>query len=222
MALAVAGVAAANVAAAHSDSQIDLSANRRFSLSPESRALARAVQAPLRITAFLNSGGPAARDARFLLARFHEVNHRITYSVVDPDTHPGEARRFGVGRYATVVVTYRGRRVDAPDAEELELSSAIVGVLRGGTKTVCVLTGHGEPDLTDGSPDGLSEVPLDLTTGPAATVPAGCAAVLEIGPRQPLLPREVDALTAYARAAGRLLVVASPLSSSDPNPLLAP
>jgi len=234
MVLAAAVVVAANVAAARSDKQIDLSANRRFTLSPESRGLARAVPAPLHVTAFLNAGGPAARDARFLLSRYHEVNHRITSSVVDPDTHPGEARRFGVGRYATVVLTYRGRRVDAPDAEELEVSTAILRLLRGGTKTVCALTGHGEPDLSDTSPDGLSEAAsalghnsfeprqLDLTTGPSATVPPDCAAVLELGPRQALLPREIDALNAYTRAAGRLLVVASPLSSADPNPLLAP
>ena len=133
-----------------------------------------------------------------------------------------------------MVLTYRGRRVDAPDAEELEVSTAVLRLLRGGTKTVCALTGHGEPDLADTSPDGLSEaatalrrntfepVPLDLTTGSNAAVPAGCAAVLELGPRQPLLPREVEALAAYAKSAGRLLVVASPLSSADPNPLVAP
>jgi ABC-type uncharacterized transport system involved in gliding motility auxiliary subunit len=32
----------------------------------------------------------------------------------------------------------------------------------------------------------------------------------------------VEALAAYAKSAGRLLVVASPLSSADPNPLVAP
>jgi len=234
MVLGAAVVVAANFGAVRSDRQIDLSASRRFTLSPESRALARAVPAPLHITAFLNTGAPAARDARFLLSRYHELNHRITASVIDPDTHPGEARRLGVGHYATVVLTYRGRRVDAPDAEELEVSTAVLRLLRGGTKTVCALTGHGEPDLADTSPDGLSEaatalrrntfepVPLDLTTGPNAAVPAGCAAVLELGARQPLLTREVEALAAYAKSAGRLLVVASPLSSADPNPLVAP
>jgi hypothetical protein len=234
VALAAAGVITANVAAARSDTQIDLSADRRFTLSAESRSLARAVGAPLHVTALLNTGGAAARDARFLLSRYHEVNHRITSSVIDPDTHPGEARRLGVGRYATVVLTYRGRRVDAPDAEELEVSTGILRLLRGGTKTVCVVTGHGEPDLSDTSPDGLSQAAsalghnafeprrLDLTTGLSATVPSDCGAVLELGPRQPLLPREIDALSAYAKAAGRLLVVASPLSSADPNPLLAP
>jgi len=233
-AMAMAAILVANVAAARSATQIDLSANRRFSLSAESRSLARAVPAPLHVTAFLNTGGPAAHDARFLLSRYHELNHRITSSVIDPDTHPGEARRFGVGRYATVVMTYRGRRVDAPDAEELEISTGILRLLRGRTKTVCALSGHGEPALSDTAPEGLSEAasalqhntfqprPLDLTTGATATVPQDCAAVLELGPRQPLLPREIDALTSYAKAAGRLLVVASPVSSADPNPLLSP
>ena len=48
-------VVAANVVAYGHDTQVDLSAAHRFTLSPETRALARAVHAPLRIRAFLAS-----------------------------------------------------------------------------------------------------------------------------------------------------------------------
>jgi hypothetical protein len=233
LAVLVAVVVGGNWFAYRSGAQVDLSANRRFSLAADSVHLAKSVDAPLRITAFLSSIGGAARDARFLLARYHELNRRITYRVVDPDTNPGEARRFGIGQYSTVVLTYRDRRVDAADAQELEISTAILRILRGGTKTVCVLTGHGEASLADTAPAGLSKLadllahnayqarPLDLTTG-AGRVPADCAAVLVAGPRDPLLAREADALVAWARPSGRLMVLASPLTNGDPNPLLAP
>ena len=231
--LVAAALVGANIVVHGREAQIDLSAAHRFSLSPETRALARAVRSPLKITAFLNTTGPQARDARFLLARYHEVNSHITSSVLDPDANPGAARRFGIGRYATVVVTYQGRRVDAPSPEELEVSTAILRLLRGGTKTICVLTGHGEAALDDASPSGLSQVAqvlrqnsyeprvLDLTIGPG-TVPADCAAVADIGPRDPYLPAETKALNAYTSANGRLMLLASPLSRSNPNPLISP
>ena len=69
------------------------------------------------------------------------------------------------------------RRVEAPNAEELEISTGILRLLRGRTRTLCVLTGHGEPALDDTSPEGLSEAAsffrhnayrlelLDLTVG---------------------------------------------------------
>jgi len=223
-----------NVVAYGHNAQADLSAARRFSLAPQTSSVIRQVKSPLKVTAFLNSTGSEARDARFLLDRYHELNRRITFSVLDPDADPGAARRFGVTRYSTVIVTYKGRRVDAPSVTELDLSTAILRVTRGGTPTVCVLTGHGEPSLDDDSPQGLTKVrdilehnaydvrPLDLTVGPTRSVPADCAAVLVLGPQDAIGADEVAALTAYAKAAGRLMVVASSLTRADPNPLLNP
>jgi len=231
MVVAIGVVVAANVAAYGHDTQVDLSVAHRFTLSPETRALIRAVHAPLRIRAFLASHGGAADDARFLLSRYTELNSRIRFSVVDPDAHPGEARRFGITRYASVVLTYRGRRVDAPDAEELEISTAILRLLRGHVRPVCVLTGHGEPALDDTAPDGLSAVadllrhnayePQDLDLSTSSIVPKDCAAVIVAGPTDPLLPAEVQAIDAYTKADGRLMVLATPTSRADPNPLIA-
>jgi ABC-type uncharacterized transport system involved in gliding motility auxiliary subunit len=114
------------------------------------------------------------------------------------------------------------------------VATGILRLIRGDRRTVCMLTGHGEPELDDTTPDGLSEAadllrhnayevePLDLTVGEEARVPDSCSAVLVIGPRDALARRETDALVAFARGAGRLGVLASPLSNADPNPLLSP
>ncbi|MHB8467701.1 MAG: DUF4350 domain-containing protein [Acidimicrobiales bacterium] len=211
--------------------ELDVSANRRFSLSADTRTLVKAVTSHLEITAFLSDLGGQAKDARFLLARFHELNRHITYRVVDPDTNPGTAKRFGINQYSTVVLTYQGRRADAPDAEELELSTAMVRLLRGRTPVVCMVTGHGEPGLQDTSPAGMSVLstllaqnayrarPLDLTTG-TSSVPGECTVVVVAGPVDPLLPTEVTALASWTRAGGRMMVLASPLTRGDPNPLV--
>lgn len=212
--------------------QIDLSATRRFSLAPESRTLIRSVHRPLRITVFVNGQGPAARDARFLLARYHELNHLITGTVTDPDADPVAARRLGVRAYATVVLTSGDKRVDAAAPEELELSTAILRLERNIEPTVCVLTGHGEDDLSDPSPAGFTAFakmltqnayriqPVDLATTPEVPVP--CATVLIAGPRDRLLPQEISALNRYTAGAGRVFFLASPLSTTDPNPVIEP
>jgi ABC-type uncharacterized transport system involved in gliding motility auxiliary subunit len=223
----------ANAAAHAHDAEVDLSATHRFSLASDSTALARAVRSPLRVTAFLNAGGPQAADARFLLARYHELNRRITSAVVDPDTDPGEAARFGVTQYSTVVLQYEGRRVDAPDATELSISTAILRLLRHISPTVCLLTGHGEPTLDDTSPAGVSSIGqllaandyqtkvVNLAVG-AGQVPAACSVLADIGPRDPFLPAEVQAVNRYTDGHGRLLMAVSSLTSADPNPMLLP
>jgi ABC-type uncharacterized transport system involved in gliding motility auxiliary subunit len=232
VAVVLAVLVAINVAAASTRAQVDLSANRRFSLSSETRAVLRAVKQPLDITAFINESGGAARDARFLLARFGEVNRHIDYEIVDPDERPSEARRFGITSYATVVLEYDGRRADAPQVSEPDLATAILRLLRARTPTVCVTTGHGEAALDDDGPSGLSKVAtlleqnayrartIDLARG--GDVPAACEVVWLAGPRVALTPAESDSLRRYEREAGKLLVLASPLSEANLNPLLEP
>lgn len=232
-ALVVGVLVAVNVAAASTRAQVDLSANRRFTLSPETRAVVKAVDAPLDITAFLNASGGVARDARFLLSRFAELNRHIDYEIVDPDERPSAARRFGISAYATVVLQYDGRRADAPQVTEPDLATAILRLLRRRTPTVCLTTGHGEAALDDEGPAGLSKVAtlleqnayrartIDLTTDERG-VPAECEVVFVAGPRVALTPSETAALSRYQRAAGKLLVLASPLSEANVNPLLEP
>ena len=229
----VVAVVAGNVLAYAHNAQADLSAEHRFSLAPETKGVLDEVKAPLKVIAFLNSTGGAARDARFLLARYEELNHNISFSVVDPDADPTAARRYGISQYSTVVVTYKGRRVEAPSVDELDVSTAILRVVRGETRTVCVLTGHGEPALDDQSGTGLSKVgdifthnaydvrTVDLTVG-QAVVPSDCAALFDFGPVDPFGPQEVQAINAYATAAGRFMLVTSSLTKADPNPLTEP
>lgn len=226
-------VVVGNLTAYAHNREVDLSAADSFTLSAETVALLHQVRHPLTITAFLTATGPEAHDASYLLARYREVNREVTWSVVDPDTNPGEARRFGITSYSTVVLGYQGRQVDAAAVEESDLSTAILRLLRGKTQEVCILTGNGEPGLDDTGPDGLSDVAallrqnaysatsVDLTVGNTA-VPAGCAAVLEMGPQQALAPTEVTSLQTYLAAGGRLMMLTSSLSSTDPNPILQP
>jgi ABC-2 type transport system permease protein len=230
----IAVVVAMNVVVARSSAQVDLSADRRFTLAADTRDVVRSVAAPMKITAFLYERGGDARDARFLLERYHELNDRIDYDVIDPDERPGEARRYGISGYSTVVVEYQGRRVDAPEVSELQLSSAILRAVRGTTRTACALTGHGEQRFDDDGKSGLSSLrdlltdngytiaPVDLTGGGA--VPASCQVVLELGPTVPLRDAEVAAVRTYAANAGRLLVFGDTQldSDADLNPLVEP
>src|SRR5437868_14759890 len=99
---AVVAVVVANLIAYAHNAQADLSAAHRFSLAPQTKSVLDQVKAPLKVTAFLNKAGAEARDARFLLARYHELNRQISFSVIDPDADPTAARRFGGSQFSTV------------------------------------------------------------------------------------------------------------------------
>src|SRR5207237_6394812 len=116
----------------------------------------------------------------------------------------------------------------------IQVSSASLRALRGETKTVCALTGHGEPAIDDETGRGLSKMhdllatngyalrSVDLTGG--GSVPSECAVVLEIGPTVAVGTAEMATLVDYAQRQGRLFVLGdSGLDSdADLNPLLEP
>ena len=226
----VAVVVGVNTWAHGRDAQVDLSAANRFSLTQETKEILAAVDDDLEISVFLNLEGGAARDARFLLARYEELNGRIDSRLVDPDTNPAEARRLGVTGYSTVVLRYQGRRVDAPSVDEVQLSSAILRLLRGETRTACTLVGHGEAGFDDDTEAGLSSFAealehnayraraLDLNR--EGVVPDECDVVIVAGPRVPLQDSEMETLVEYGRAGGRLFVAVAPGQDVDLNALL--
>src|SRR5436305_14706387 len=86
--LVIVVVVVGNLLAYAHNAQADLSATHRFSLAPQTTSVLGQVKAPLKVTAFLNSSGGTARAARFLLARYHELNHPISFSVIAPDADP--------------------------------------------------------------------------------------------------------------------------------------
>lgn len=123
----------------------------------------------------------------------------------------------------------RGLTLRSMRAEEA-LSSAIFEVTSDERARVYVLSGHGELSLNSGSPgaagmfgsalqgDNLEVQPLSLLA--QKSVPADADAVVVLGLQQPLLPEEIEALDAYLRRAGRLLLALDPLGDRSLDPIL--
>lgn len=103
-------------------------------------------------------------------------------------------------------------------------------------RTLYLTRGHGErsPDRVPGQgrPARLRDLtkllerfnithkPLGLADGLARGVPEDASGVAMIGPEKPLLPEEVEALTAYVRAGGRLWLALEGPAAASLQPLL--
>jgi ABC-type uncharacterized transport system involved in gliding motility auxiliary subunit len=222
------GIVVLNVLAQRSGRTADLTEGNRLTLTSETRSIVRRVDHPLTIEGFVRAGGPSGRDVAGLLARYGDANHHIHVEVVDPDAEPGRARRLGVTQFGTAVLRYRSRRVDISTVSEVELTSAILRLVRGKVPTTCFVTGHGEPALDDDGPDGLSSLAtLVRRNGFVPTARNigidgldGCDLVVLAGPRVPLVAAEVAALRDNLDADGKLLVLTDAFSTADVNPVL--
>ena len=96
---------------------------------------------------------------------------------------------------------------------------------------MCVIEGHGEPDIDDvQNPKGLSSVKQGLSNenyevkkillASMASVPDDCNIVVVAGPQKPYLESELNALAAYLDKGGHALFLLPPRTGSEFQPLL--
>ena len=224
----VVAVVVVNVVAQRSGRVADLTEGNRLTLTSETREVLRRVDGTLRIDAFVRTDAPSGRDVAALLDRYHDANRRVDAEVVDPDAEPGRARSLGVTQFGTAVLRYDGRRVDIATINEVELTSAVLRLVRGRVPATCFVTGHGEPGIDDEGPDGMASfAQLARRNGFVPEVRNigvdgldGCDLVVLAGPRVPLADREVRALRRVLDDDGKVMVLADALSTADVNPLL--
>jgi gliding motility-associatede transport system auxiliary component len=198
--------------------RLDLTENKRHSLSPQTIQLLRALTTDVNAVGFFRSDQPGKRVAEDLFKQYARyANGKFTWKVVDPDREPGLARRYGVESYGTVVLETKAKSEKVTDAEEEKLTNGLIKVTREGKRVVYVLQGHGEHELTNTERPGFSEAKTameqanyevkPLLLAREGKVPDDAAVVIDPGPRTELLGPEVDALDAYLGRGGKLLVM---------------
>lgn len=204
--------------------RLDLTENRRHSLSAQTTQLLKNLKTGVAATAFYRADQPGKKIAEDLLRQYAGyANGRFTWKVSDPDREPGLARRYNVEQYGTIVLETKTKSEKVLDADEEKLTNGLVKVTREAKRTVYVLRGHGEREVTATDRQGLSEARAameranyevkELTLAREAKVPDDAAVVIVPGPRTDLFPTEVDALDQYLGKGGTLFLMADPFQS---------
>ncbi len=115
---------------------------------------------------------------------------------------------------------------------EAAFTAAIQSLVEGKAAKVYFLLGHGERDLADVSNlgglgglnvylkrDNLVTAPLNLAQADQGAVPADADALVIVGPHVPLSATEVQAITAYLDAKGKVILLEDPRTVSGLEPV---
>jgi ABC-type uncharacterized transport system involved in gliding motility auxiliary subunit len=201
----------------------DLTANKVFSLSPQSIAAVKDLKKPLKFYGFVQGGRSVPAEA--LYQEYSYASPRVSYELVDPNKHPELAERFKVTTMNTTHLQLGGDSGDGTNVTELgegPITNSILKLVKSGAKTACFTTGEGEGDLAETQQaGGLNEFQkalegenyavktINLVTETA--VPADCTVLVVAGPTRPLLPHEIDSISEYLNHGGRALVMMRPI-----------
>lgn len=212
----------ANFLAQRYNKSWDSTANKQFSLSDQTIKVVKGLNQDVTIDYFdrtSNLSDPRG-NARDLLDRYANLSPKVHVNYIDPTKKPEIAKAAGVRNFGTVYIQAAGRRQEAKAVSEEEITGALVRALKGGERTVCVVTGTGEHALDNSNEDGYSTAKELLEKNNYKTetinllqkqeIPKECNIVFVGGPRLDYVPAAVDTIKKYVEGGGRALFALDP------------
>ncbi|HEX9971084.1 MAG TPA: Gldg family protein [bacterium] len=207
----------------------DTTRGKLFSISPQSQKIVRSLTSDVRIKAFVRPSNQQSIED--LLTEYASYSKRFKHEIIDPDVHPGLVKEYNIENYGTIIFESQGRIERIKESSEQEITNALIKVTREGIKKIYFTTMHGEHNLDDANPEGLSEAQqaienenyqvATLFLAETGTVPDDCSVLIIAGPKKDLLESEYHAIQGYLENGGKLVVLLDP-EQPDLKQLLSP
>ena len=123
--------------------RMDLTANREYSLSPQTVKMMQSIDKPVHITFFHDRG---MRETVELYELFAAQNDKITVEFFDPMINPAQAKLRGVEFAGTALYESEGRKLTINGPGETDIANGILRITQAKQQIACFIDGHGEPD----------------------------------------------------------------------------
>jgi ABC-type uncharacterized transport system involved in gliding motility auxiliary subunit len=206
-------VFAANYLAKDHNKSVDLTSNKRFTLSDQTKKVVGGLKKDVRIYYFDKSD--SYERARDILDRYKNLSSKLQVDYVDPDKKPDVARVEGMHNYGDIVLDNGAKKETAKGLTEEELTGALIRVLKSGARNACFVQGSGEHRLDDTGREGYSTLKDALEKNNYKTqtisliekpeVPKECNLVIVGGPKRDYLQPAIDALKTYVQGGGHVV-----------------
>ena len=205
----------------------DLTANKQFSLSDQSRTVLSKLDSPMQVMVFAQE--PEFPRYQDKLKEYEYSTKQISTEYIDPDKKPMIAKQNQILQYGTIVINYKGRTERITSDGEQDITNGIIKVVSGQQRKVYFTAGHGEKDTGSSERDGYNAIAAalghenygveKLVLAQQGAVPDDASMVVVAGPRTDFFGAEVDALKKYLDKQGKLLLMLDPPDKPDSPPV---
>jgi ABC-type uncharacterized transport system involved in gliding motility auxiliary subunit len=218
---------AINYIGAKQNKRWDLTANKQFALSDQTRNVLDKLDSPLELKVFAQEQEfPRYQDK---LAEYTYASKKLTAEYIDPDKKPTLAKQNQIQQYGTILINYKGRTERVMTDNEQDITNGIIKVVSGKQRKVYFTAGHGEKETTGSDRDSYSAIGQalgnenygveKLVLAQQGAVPDDASVVIVAGPRTDFFPAEADALKKYLDKAGKVLLMLDPPDKANAPPL---
>jgi ABC-type uncharacterized transport system involved in gliding motility auxiliary subunit len=215
----VAIVIVANWLANQHNKTIDVTSNKQFTLSDETKKVAGNLKKD--VTIYYFDRGDQYDRARDMFDRYKNLSSKIKVSYVDPEKKPDVARVEGARALGDIIIDNGEKKETAKGLTEEELTGALVRASKSGARMACFVNGSGEHTLAETGREGYSTIKDALEKNNYKTdtisliekpeIPKTCNIVVVAGPKNDYLQPAIDALKAYVAGGGRAILNFDPV-----------
>ncbi len=143
--------------------RFDFTVSKKYSLSEETVKVLEKLDMDINILCFIKNTDSMRPILETALDGYRYKSPHIKYRFIDPDRHPQIAKEYGVDDYGEVVVeSEKGKEKIKNLKGEEELTNAILKIVASEKKTIYFIVGHGEPEISDMSREGLGLIKKHL------------------------------------------------------------
>ncbi|MCA9375448.1 MAG: GldG family protein [Candidatus Doudnabacteria bacterium] len=208
-----------------SDWRTDVTENRQYSLSGQTKQVLSSLDEDVRVLAFFSSQYPNVGQVVSLLEEYRSASDgKLTYELIDPRVTPALARQYQINREGTLLFIARDRQESVIGTTETDLTRGLIKITRDEQKNIVFVEGHGEksPEAADQNGYALLGTLLagegygvETVSLLAADIPENTDVLVIAGPTQRFAGDEVEKVRAYVEAGGRLFLMIDPLPETQ-------
>jgi ABC-type uncharacterized transport system involved in gliding motility auxiliary subunit len=211
-------IVGANYLANRYNKSVDATANKRYSLSDQTKKVVGDLKQDVTIQYFDKADG--MQNAKDLLGRYSNLSPKVHIEYVDYMKKPQLARAANITKEGTAIIEIGAKKEEAKTFDEEGITGAMIRAIKGGVRTVCVVSGSGEHRVEDTGSDGFSDFQAAVQRDnyqvksvnllEKAEVPSECTVLVVSGPSGDYVQPEVDAIKKYVEGGGRAMFLLDP------------
>src|SRR5277367_4986724 len=211
-------VVGANFLANRYNKSIDTTSNKRFSLSDQTKKVVGDMKQDVTIQYFDKADGMQA--GKDLLTRYSNLSPKVHVEYIDYMKKPQLARAANITKEGTAIIEIGAKKEEAKTFDEEGITGAMIRAVKGGARTVCVVSGSGEHRVEDSGREGFSDFQAAVQKDnyqvkavnllQKAEVPSDCTVLVVAGPSGDYVQPEVDAIKKYVEGGGRAMFLLDP------------
>lgn len=210
---------AGNSLAIRSNIRIDLTQEKRHTLSEQSKSILHSIQEPIDIITFSPLSSQEEKQIRILSESLQIETEHISISFHDPNKEPMLAKKYNI-QSPTELIVQKGndqRRINESFSES-RIMQEILSLSKGTTHEICFTTGHQELILDHYEPQTSMRTVLDklemqnysahiINILQEQVIPNTCSTLVIAGPQLDFAPFEIELITQHVEQGKHLYVL---------------